>query len=118
MARLAKLQASKSANVTDSPFRPSNPGKKGTYGMNKTNMNGKSVGSLGEYKYLEQVSNDSTSLPHWCAEGCFWLQNYLPVIFISFSSPLMSASAVEPDTYDIPSCCNAGSSCEVATKHH
>jgi len=54
MARLAKLQAKNSANVTDSPFRPSNPGKKGTYGMNKTNMNGRAVGSMGEYKYVEQ----------------------------------------------------------------
>ncbi len=53
--RLAKLETGRSQCVTDLPFRPSNPGKKGTYGMIKTNMSGKAVGSMGEYKYVEQV---------------------------------------------------------------
>ena len=61
MARLAKLQSSKAQCVTDAPFKPSNPGKKGTYGMNKTNMNGKAVGSMGEYKYVEMVSLASST---------------------------------------------------------
>jgi hypothetical protein len=61
-ARLAKLETGRSQCVTDLPFRPSNPGKKGTYGMIKTNMSGKAVGSMGEYKYVEQVRAVTSSL--------------------------------------------------------
>lgn len=62
MTRLAKLDATRALNVTDVPFKPSNPGKKGTFGMIKTNLGGKAGGVMGEFKYAEQVG------VHKCAD--------------------------------------------------
>jgi hypothetical protein len=41
-------------NVSDLPFRPSNPPKRGTYGYTKTNIGNQATGSNGEYVYEAQ----------------------------------------------------------------
>mmetsp|Transcript_32491 Transcript_32491/g.92084 ORF Transcript_32491/g.92084 Transcript_32491/m.92084 type:complete len:322 (-) Transcript_32491:182-1147(-) len=54
MNRLSKLQATRSMLVSDLPFKPSSPAKRGTYGYIKTNIGNKAGGSMGEFKYREQ----------------------------------------------------------------
>jgi hypothetical protein len=41
----------KVSNVTDAPFIPANPPKKGSYGWNKTNIGNKAHGTCGEFEY-------------------------------------------------------------------
>lgn len=43
--------------VSDLPFKPSSPAKKGSYGYIKTNLGNKATGLMGEYKYAENVSD-------------------------------------------------------------
>jgi Domain of unknown function (DUF4586) len=51
LEREAKKKAPK---VTDSPFVPTNPPKKGSYGWIKTNIGNKAQGSVGELAYKPQ----------------------------------------------------------------
>jgi hypothetical protein len=41
----------------EKPFRPSNPLKKGSFGIPGTTLGGKGKGVSGEYGYLEQVNS-------------------------------------------------------------
>lgn len=41
-------------NISEAPFRPSHPARKGSYGYIKTNVGNTAKGSMGEYAYLPQ----------------------------------------------------------------
>ena len=50
--QLANQARSVAKNVTEQPFVPVNPPKRGTYGYIKTNVGGKAKGACGEFEYI------------------------------------------------------------------
>jgi hypothetical protein len=61
-ARLKALETRRSKLVTDLPFKPSSPAKKGGFGYIKTNLGNRATGSMGEYKYAENVRRPKIQL--------------------------------------------------------
>ena len=49
--QMAAAEKKAARNVSESPFVPANPGKKGSYGYSKTNVGNRASGVAGEYAY-------------------------------------------------------------------
>jgi hypothetical protein len=58
---LAVEEKKRAKNVSELPFRPANPPKRGTYGYAKTNIGNKAMGANGEYTYEAQGATSASS---------------------------------------------------------